>query len=438
MKVQSLFVVNYKEGYVIIEKHWASVLSKSTVVGVYLEELAKAGGVTSEVSNVLVGPMHYIFKHERADVAYVCAAEQEMPPLLALEFLTRVADIFEDYFGGEATEAAFRDNFVTTYQLLEEMMDAGMPNTTEGNILKEMVAPPNVITKLASKLSGKLGVSAKEALPGGAQSSIPWRRSGVKYASNEIFFDISESIDAILDAEGHLISGSVYGDILASSKLSGVPDLTLTFENPAIMEDIAFHPCIRYNRWGADRVLSFVPPDGDFKLLSYRVRDSALMHNGMAMLPMYIKPQLTVTQQSGRLSVMVGPRVNLGKPLEDVVIIIPLPRHISTVDLTANHGTISFDETTKICTWDIGRMPKDKSPILQGNMLLRKDLGSKELSDVDTFILDQSVTIQANFKVVGANLSGLRVDALKLHGERYVPSKGVRFSTKSGFYAVRT
>ena len=31
-------------------------------------------------------------------------------------------------------------------------------------------------------------------------SIIPWRRAGVKYAQNEIFFDIVEEVDMILDA----------------------------------------------------------------------------------------------------------------------------------------------------------------------------------------------------------------------------------------------
>lgn len=31
-------------------------------------------------------------------------------------------------------------------------------------------------------------------------SSIPWRKAGVKYAQNEIYFDIIEEIDATIEA----------------------------------------------------------------------------------------------------------------------------------------------------------------------------------------------------------------------------------------------
>jgi AP-3 complex subunit mu len=54
-------------------------------------------------------------------------------------------------------------------------------------------------------------------------------------------------------------------------KLSGMPDLTLTFMNPRLLDDVSFHPCVRHKRWENERVLSFVPPDGNFRLLSYHI-----------------------------------------------------------------------------------------------------------------------------------------------------------------------
>lgn len=32
-------------------------------------------------------------------------------------------------------------------------------------------------------------------------------------------------------------------------KLSGMPDLTLSFMNPRLFDDVSFHPCVRYKRW---------------------------------------------------------------------------------------------------------------------------------------------------------------------------------------------
>jgi AP-1 complex subunit mu len=37
------------------------------------------------------------------------------------------------------------------------------------------------------------------------------------------------------------------------------------------MEDIKFHQCVRLSRFENDRTISFIPPDGEFELMSYRL-----------------------------------------------------------------------------------------------------------------------------------------------------------------------
>lgn len=44
--------------------------------------------------------------------------------------------MFREYFS-ELEEESIRDNFVLLYELLDELMDFGYPQTTEGKILKE-------------------------------------------------------------------------------------------------------------------------------------------------------------------------------------------------------------------------------------------------------------------------------------------------------------
>lgn len=84
-----------------------------------------------------------------------------------------------------------------------------------------------------------------DVLPDGTISNMPWRKTGVKYAQNEIYIDIMEEIDAIVDRSGYIISTDVTGFIVANSRLSGVPDLTLAFVDPSVIDDCSFHPCVR-------------------------------------------------------------------------------------------------------------------------------------------------------------------------------------------------
>ena len=53
-----------------------------------------------------------------------------------LLFLHKVVEDFTEYFK-ELEEESIRDNFVVIYELLDEMMDFGYPQTTETKILQE-------------------------------------------------------------------------------------------------------------------------------------------------------------------------------------------------------------------------------------------------------------------------------------------------------------
>lgn len=55
-----------------------------------------------------------------------------------LLFLHKLASVLEEYFK-ELEEESIRDNFVIIYELLDEMMDFGYPQTTESKILQECV-----------------------------------------------------------------------------------------------------------------------------------------------------------------------------------------------------------------------------------------------------------------------------------------------------------
>jgi AP-1 complex subunit mu len=44
--------------------------------------------------------------------------------------------VFKDYFG-ELEEESIRDNFVVVYELMDETMDFGYPQTCESKILRE-------------------------------------------------------------------------------------------------------------------------------------------------------------------------------------------------------------------------------------------------------------------------------------------------------------
>ena len=99
-------------------------------------------------------------------------------------------------------------------------------------------------------------VSVSDTLPTGQLSNVPWRRSGVKYTNNEAYFDVIEEVDAIIDKSGATVQSEIHGYIDCVVKLSGMPDLSMSFMNPRMFDDTSFHPCVRFKRWEVSWVLT--------------------------------------------------------------------------------------------------------------------------------------------------------------------------------------
>ena len=123
----------------------------------------------------------------------------QVDPLYAFAFIRTFLDILIEYFG-QVTPPTLRDNFDTVHQLLEETLDAGgHPLTTSPNALREIVLPPSLITKVLS-VTGVSGLTGPTTNSMSAFASpIPWRRAGVRHNNNEIYFDIVETLDAVVN-----------------------------------------------------------------------------------------------------------------------------------------------------------------------------------------------------------------------------------------------
>ena len=84
------------------------------------------------------------------------------------------------------------------------------------------------------------------------------------------------------------VSAEINGYIDCAVKLTGMPDLTMSFVNPRLFDDVSFHPCVRYKKWESERLLSFVPPDGNFRVMSYHVGSNS----SVVAIPVYLRHSL--------------------------------------------------------------------------------------------------------------------------------------------------
>lgn len=327
--------------------------------------------------------------------------------------------------------------------------------TTSPNALRDIVLPPSLLTKLLNVAGANINATINSGsglgAPGGPFSSpIPWRKVGLRYTSNEIYFDMVEEYKAIVNKHGVTVTNSVWGKIETNTRLSGAPDCLLSFTNPQALSDCSFHPCVRLQRWARDKTLSFIPPDGKFILAEYRYMSSSasaarfIAPNASAHaavlnpakdsvpVPFSLKIKFDLEELSGSFEIMLTSRLTT-RPIENLVAEIPVGEGASGIKCVASRGSggfgrglsnmetgmtgigasWSFDSVKKIIKWEIVNIPPSSTWNLRGSFTT---LSTPRPSH----------GIQVRFEIQSHTFSALKVEQLKVTGEMYKPYKGVR------------
>lgn len=333
----------------------------------------------------------------------------------------------KEYFGS-LEEESIRDNFVLVYELLDEIMDHGYPQIAEVKVLKEY------ITQGAHKLTV---VKPPQAVT----NIVSWRTEGIKYKKNEVFLDVIEKLNLLVAASGSVISSEILGSIKMRSYLSGMPELKLGLNDKALfeaqgkagpkkaveMEDIKFHQCVRLTRFESDRTISFIPPDGDFELMSYRLNTT-------------VKPLIwveTVIEAHGRSRVeyLVKARTQFKNRsiANNVDILIPVPPDVDSPAFKASMGTVTYVPDLECIRWSIRQFYGSKEALMRAHFGLPSVVGDEAESQKW-----RKKSIQVKFEIPYFTVSGLQVRYLKvLEKSGYEALPWVRYITQSGDYQLR-
>jgi len=121
--------------------------------------------------------------------------------------------------------------------------------------------------------------------------------------------------------------------------------------------------------------------------------------------------------------------------LEAVVIECAMPKSVLNCTLTPSQGKCTFDPVKKILTWDIGKIENNtqssgRLPTIRGNIILATGQPVPEGNPLLT----------VRFTINQAAISGIRVQRVDMHGEKFKPFKGVKYITrvKDGRFQIRT
>lgn len=397
---------------------------------------------------------------------------------LMLMYLSRLVDVFKEYFG-ELEEESIRDNFVIIYELMDETMDFGYPQTTEAKILREY------ITQEGNRLE------AAPRPPVALTNTVSWRSEGIKHRKNEIFLDVIEKLNLLVSANGTVLHSEIIGAIRMKSFLSGMPELKLGLNDKLMfeasgravsastkgkaieLEDIKFHQCVRLARFENDRTISFIPPDGEFDLMTYR-------------LSTQVKPLIWVEavvepHSHSRIEYMIKVHVFLGgkiiwmdeagerlrrisslcnadplitfstiKPpshqaksqfksrsiANNVDIIIPVPSDVDTPSFKASIGTVTYLPDKDAIVWGIKQFHGQREYLMRAHFGLPSI--AAEGSSANATEKCWKKPVQIKFEIPYFTVSGIQVRYLKIiEKSGFAALPWVRYITCAGDVYLR-
>ncbi|VDO01210.1 unnamed protein product [Rodentolepis nana] len=269
MSASAIFILDSK-GKVLIYRNYRddidmSIIEKFLPIVIEKEDEGQISPVIQyEGASFIYVKFNYLY--------LVALTKRNANAAIVFAFLYRLINIFLEYFK-DLEEESIRDNFVITYELLDEIMDFGYPQVTDSKILQEYI----------TQQSSKLEIAPRP--PMAVTNAVSWRSETVKYRRNEVFLDVIENVNLLVSSTGSVLQSEIVGCIKMKVYLSGMPELRLGVNDKlrlepnsnrskaksVELEDIKFHQCVRLSRFENDRTISFIPPDGEFELLSYRL-----------------------------------------------------------------------------------------------------------------------------------------------------------------------
>ncbi|KYB28548.1 AP-1 complex subunit mu-1 isoform X1 [Tribolium castaneum] len=339
---------------------------------------------------------------------------------LVFTFLYKFIQIATQYFN-KLEEESIRDNFVILYELLDEIMDFGYPQTTDSKILQTYIFQESYKLKKAP------------TIPAVVTNVVSWRPEGIKYRRNELFIDVIESVNLSVNSSGAILRNEVSGCVKMKVHLSGMPQLRLGLsdkillainssgQESATFEDVKFHQCVQLSRI-CDKNVYFIPPDGDFELMSYRMNTE--------IKPLILVRSKVVQASTSRIeyTVKVSAQFKASSTANNVEVTLPVCQDVDSPVFKATAGMASYVPEKAAVVWKIKYFPGGSENLLHVCFKLSTIRGEEK---------DDKKPIQVKFMIPYFTISGLQIKYMKvIEKSNYKALTWVRYTTQNGEYLV--
>eukprot|EP00729_Bicosta_minor_P010050 gene10050-35237_t len=360
------------------------------------------------------------------NVYVVGATKANANVMLMFVFIHKLIEVFKTYFG-ELEEESIRDNFIIIYELLDEVMDFGYPQYMEGSILQEY------ITQQGRKVEARAPKP-----PMALTNAVSWRAEGIKHRKNEVFLDVVEKVNLLVNAAGNVLHSEIVGAVKMRVFLCGMPELRLGLNDKVMfeatnrtskgksveLEDVKFHQCVRLTRFDNDRTISFIPPDGAFDLMTYRLNTQVK--------PLIWIESVIERHSHSRVEYMIKCKSQFKRrsTANNVEINIPVPADADSPKFKTTMGQVSYKPETNSIVWKIKSLPGGKEYLMRAHFSM-PSVGSDEA--------ESRPPIGVQFEIPYFTVSGIQVRYLKIiEKSGYQALPWVRYITQGGDYQLRT
>jgi len=190
------------------------------------------------------------------------------------------------------------------------------------------------------------------------------------------------------------------------------------------LEDIKFHQCVRLARFENDRTISFIPPDGDFDLMTYR-------------LSTHVKPLIWVEavvepHSHSRIEYMIKAKSQFKarSVANSVDIVIPVPHDVDSPSFKCSIGSVTYLPDRNAVVWSIKQFNGAREYLMRAHF----GLPSVSSEDADHW----KAPIEVKFEIPYFTVSGIQVRYLKIiEKSGYQALPWVRYITQNGDYQLR-
>lgn len=281
---------------------------------------------------------------------------------MILEFFRGLIELMKGYFK-EVEEESIKDNFVIIYELLDECVDNGYIQCLDTSVLKEYIKTDYHELIKTSKNKG-----AFEGPTVGA--SVSWRKEGISHKENEMFLDVIEKINFTVAQNGTVSRSEIIGTVKAKCMLSGMPTVELGLNDKEAhgigmgtvdisLDDVKFHRCVNLQEYDSKRNIVFIPPDGEFDLMTYYIKTK------VKPLFMVSIESLLTTNTRSEFTLKVTSLYKSSSVAHPVILWIPVPSDLTTPVFQAKSGDVNYVPDKDCISWKIPNLKGEETCILE-------------------------------------------------------------------------